>query len=73
MRDIVFCEKVELIENDILRVSFSDGTMVLYNAVELGKEWFAISNDAFFEKYNFDLNLPKYPELFQKIKKELRT
>lgn len=73
MNDIVYCTNAELIKDDILRVFFSDGTMVLYNAVELGKEWFAMSNDVFFEKYNFNLTLPKYPELFEKVKKELRT
>lgn len=73
MNDIVYCTNADLIKDDVLRVYFSDGTMILYNAVELGKEWFTMSNDAFFEKYNFDLNLPKYPELFEKVKKELRT
>lgn len=43
-----------------LFVVFSDGRMCTYDAVEVGCDWFKMSNEAFFEAYGFNFNPHKH-------------
>ena len=41
---------------NVLSVTFSDGSVKWYDAIELGCAWFRMSNDAFYETYGFNFN-----------------
>ncbi len=43
---------------NVLMIIYNTGDIKLYDAVELGCEWFRMSNDAFFNKYGFNF-VPK--------------
>lgn len=52
----------------MLQVVWSDGEIKSYDLVELGCEWFRMSNDDFYQKYGFNFNPHKYPGLYEKCK-----
>ena len=53
---------------DILLVTFSDGSIKQYDAVELGYQWFKMSNDCFFDLYGFNFN-PSQCGLYERCRK----
>ena len=44
----------------VLTVTFSDGSVKWYDAIELGCAWFRMSNDSFYETYGFNFNPHKF-------------
>lgn len=50
-------------------VTFSDGSIKIYDAFKLGCEWFKMSNDAFFQTYGFNFTPHEIPGLYQKCRK----
>ena len=52
-------------------VIWSDGSMVRYDAIELGCEWFKMSNDAFYDIYGFNFNPHKIPGLYEYCRKKV--
>lgn len=49
----------------ILFVTWSDGKVSTYDAVELGCEWFKMSNDAFYKLYGFNFNPHEFSGLYE--------
>lgn len=52
-------------------VIWSDGSAVLYDAVELGCKWFKMSNDAFYDIYGFNFNPHEIPGLYEYCRKKV--
>lgn len=52
----------------VLLVHWSDGTTTSYDAVDMGVQWFKMSNDGFYEIYGFDFNPHKWPGLYEKCR-----
>ncbi len=52
-------------------VIWSDGSTTLYNDVELGCNWFKMSNDAFFNLYGFNFNPHEVPGLYEYCRKKV--
>lgn len=50
-------------------VEWSDGTMNIYDAFKLGRSWFKMSNDAFFQAYGFNFNPHNIPGLYERCRK----
>lgn len=50
-------------------VTFSDGSLKIYDTFELGCKWFKMSNDTFFELYGFNFNPHKIPGLYEKCRR----
>lgn len=50
----------QLMVDRTLVVRMSDGTVRTYDAVQLGCEWFKMSNDMFYEVYGFNFNPHQY-------------
>ena len=54
---------------DTVLVEWSDGKLQTFNAVNLGCEWFKMSNDHFYEKYGFNFNPHTIPGLYEKCRR----
>ena len=39
-----------------LFIKFSDGTMKMFDAIDLGCQWFKMTNEAFYNMYGFNYN-----------------
>lgn len=57
------------LSGDVYFVIFSDGSKKAFDAVELGCDWFRMSNDAFFEIYGFNFNPHEYAGLYERCRK----
>lgn len=49
---------------DTLMVTFSDGSVKEYNALEMAVQWFKMSNDCFYDMYGFNFNPHKWGNLY---------
>ena len=45
---------------EMLFVTFSDGSVEMYNIIDLGCKWFQMSNDAFYKMYDFSFTPHEY-------------
>lgn len=52
----------------VLLVNWSDGSTTKYDAVDMGVEWFRMSNDAFHDTYGFNFNPYEWPGLYEKCR-----
>lgn len=52
----------------MLLVNWSDGSTTKYDAVDMGVEWFGMSNDAFHATYGFNFNPHEWPGLYEKCR-----
>ena len=67
MFDIIYAVEQQVI-GKTLTILWSDGKFTHYDAVELGCEWFRMSNDSFYDKYKFNFN-PYQWGLYEKCRK----
>lgn len=51
-----------------LQVVWSDGHIDGYDMVDLGCDWFRMSNDCFYEAYGFNFNPHNYPGLYERCR-----
>lgn len=68
MNGIKFAVSQEVLHNTLI-VKWSDGTTTTYNAVDMGVEWFRMTNDDLFKKYGFNFNPNEYPGLYEKCRR----
>lgn len=54
---------------DTLFVKWSDGSTTTYNAVDMGVEWFKMSNDTFYKVYGFNFNPHEWLGLYEKCRR----
>lgn len=59
MKQTIFATEKRLLK-ETLFVTFSDGTVKPYDAIELGCQWFNMSNDDFYRVYGFDFVPAQY-------------
>ena len=58
----------QVVVGNTLIVKFSNGTIKHYDAIQLGCEWFKMSNDTFYSMYGFNFN-PHEWGLYEKCRK----
>jgi len=52
-------------------INYSDGTVKVFNALDLTKQWFSMSNDAFYDLYEFNFNPHKFNGLYENGRKAM--
>lgn len=53
---------------DNLLITFSDGTQIVHNLIELGCDWFRMCNDSFYRTYGFNFNPHEYSGIYERCK-----
>ena len=66
-KEIVY-ETAQTVVNDLLIVSFSDGSTKTFDALKLTREWLEMSNDVFYRIYGFNFNPHEYG-LYERCRK----
>lgn len=54
---------------DKIFLQYENGDVKAYPLIFLGCEWFKMSNNAFYEKYGFNLNPCEIPGLYDKCRR----
>lgn len=52
-----------------LAVTWSDGSVSQYNAVDMWVAWFRMSNDAFYDLYGFNFNPHRWTGLYERCRR----